>query len=416
MVTVKASILDRAFAGSRIYVFVGPARLRTPEAVRASLRSLARQGPQNRVGLTPSSHSRWAFDPESMDAWSVERESVGARALDVVEELMQLGVRPSPAPVVVRMKGNHALFSFDHGLGDAHFMNELSALCTGDDDAVQRWRPATVTAHPASSALASAVAEHPVGVFGGLGALIRDRITVGKGREQSEDDGTRRGLIATPAVAFATSQAGYADGLREVVAQGPQASLMSTVIVATIRAFENRGVLPRPEAVIMVDLRRYLRPGSHTLANFVSSVSVPTAAGTLPHDVDRRLRGELDSFRPLLKHCRQEVTHVLPRNDGEVLQTGGGGASLVFSEGTPARVGAKYAWDLAAGPPTLAATLTLQRDDQISVFISRLPGGIVQMCASFFQECHVPESVRGALNDVLVDPNWAAAVAAIGQR
>lgn len=393
---VKASVVDRTAVGGRVCAIIGPLALREPEAISKTFARLAAEGPGNRFGLHPFPARRWVFDPSSPNAWSVRREADSFDPDDAGAELSRMMGESPAEPISIRLKGEYALFSYDHGIGDAHFSWSVPTLLTGDeDDAIAHWPRANLV-RPIPAALRHAGGRKLVT---GFRQLVRDQ------RSAPPDSRPVKAgpLTVGPKVVLATSGEGYAEKLRTANAG---ASVVASIIAATTKALRRNGIDQHSNAGIVVDLRRYLPDGAFTLANLMSWVEVSAEEANGAHDVHRQLQAALGSHRSLvhfsLGTALQSLGHIPAWTAWDVQSTAR--ARLAFSDFRTVPALGRYAWAASSSPRLFAIGLPLGFRDQISVSITAVPDGVVQLGATFYASAFEAAPVRRALTEVLSDP------------
>jgi NRPS condensation-like uncharacterized protein len=402
--TYAASGIDQQFAGARVQYIAGPLNIRGLESLKRSVRLVSARGPEHRIGLHPDRTSRkWKYGPDEPSV-SVTEVAPTSSQTEVAETLRKLAELPFDFPITIRVCGDYIHAVFDHGIGDAHYMQEIVALLTGDEEAALQAWPTPSTRYPALVALRHVMHSDRSGLVSAMRGLLDRQRT----RSPADTDVVER-LSEAQAVAFARSNADFVESVRALSKQGASASITSMVITAVIRSLRMHGIEPKPTAGVLIDLRRYLPDGAVTLSNFVAIVPVSTAVESRAADLEKALMSEMTSYRPLVAHAAAQAKLALKRpadvSGPWLVESPAQRARLNFSDATATR-GAlkKFSWACdERGDRTMAAMLPLTFSDQITVTMTRVGSGF-QLTASFFASQFDENKIQGALSAVLSDP------------
>lgn len=310
---VRVGRLDVASAGAPVWVVAGPVHKDAGSRAGAVLDRMATLGPQFRVGLEPSPHTRrWRYTEKpgrnAKATLDVSRCTTAQQILDRV-----VG-QPAAAPIAVGQAGEYLCVRFDHGIGDAHLMTETVAALSHATDGLVDPSPDPSVANPVRVAIGhnlkaqwvrftrEAVGlEHAGRSFPGL----RGQSPVcraGPPRIRRAEKAEETTGSADCRAVFVSSEPHFADQLRAWRdATGKRASVTALLMWSIFRALRDAGVTLADDCGVLVDLRRFLPPGAWTLANFCTVARVRGAADTSAETFSAELHATAESAGLLVK-------------------------------------------------------------------------------------------------------------------
>ncbi len=285
------SSTDRLLDGTLIGVGLGPLDLPGPAELGDALVRIAAMGPATRVGLVLADAGHW--------------REVGVRIADRTGEIFR--VAPASVgdprdwlrehwigdlPVQFAIAGDRLGMLMDHRLSDA----SLSAMLPLALIDVARGRPVPsafrdLTERPLPAALSATFGARP----GRWLAVADDFRRYRAGGPEAATPGPRLSVPSTRQLTTVVGPEQFARfraHCRGRIALGPALALVAG---AAMRAAE---LAVSDRAELVVDLRRYLPAGEHTLANFIAGLEIPLA-GAGVGAVHERVNRALAVGRPL---------------------------------------------------------------------------------------------------------------------
>ncbi len=288
------SSTDRLLGDSRISLGFGPLDLPGRSELGDALVRIAANGPATRVGLVLADEGHW--------------REVGVRIADRVGEIFRVAptsVRDprdwlrehwiDDLPVQFAISGDRLAMMMDHRLSDAG----LSAVLPLALIEVARGRPvpsafANLTERPLVGALSATFGARPGRWLAAADDFRRYRAG---GAGAAVTSGPRLSVPSTLQLTTVMEPAQLSRlraHCRGRVSLGPALAL---VAAAGMRA---AGLTVSDRAELVIDLRRYLPAGQHTLANFIAGLEIPVAGtGAGIAAVQERMNRALAVGRPL---------------------------------------------------------------------------------------------------------------------
>lgn len=361
--------------------------------LRRRLQRIAAAGARNRLGLFPDATSRrWRFDP------SAGPESVSICQLpapdmsDPGRMVTDFTVKPADqAPMNIYLADPWLLIDFDHGLGGAKLLTELIAAITSDAPAFAEPEPVSDCRHPVLRAFAHSARVAPLAL---ARAADLDR--------HPNQPVCSEAFDQIPEVVHTHSDPQFLQQLRTLRDRDlPGVSVSAIVTSATLLALDAVGVETDPAVGIMVDVGRYLPPGTGTLSNFTGlapiSVTPPFAASAIGEQVD----GYTNGYRALTRYGMSTIAAWRrPLVKSTVKHSDDGRARLVVTDHGEPRSARKIRW---AGPEESRVYIRhapIGYSNQITLAINRI-GNQLQLSASFFATEFDRATIAAALERVV---------------
>jgi hypothetical protein len=309
--TYSVGELDLYFAEVPLWAVIGPVPNFDDAQLVETVNSIARGGPQNRVGLLPSRREkRWRFvsDPGT----TLLRPPCPRDCTDIEQVLEHATTVRPDVPLAVWRCGDYLCLYFDHGLGDSRLVQRILVALTNGPEHFHVDTSATKTTRlPLAVALLTAIRRRPGQMLKDVGRIARSSGSrmlstpaADHGGEVDEVVG-RYALVPTPEEAgtvFVSSGSTFMDELREYRDKNhPTVSTNVMMLLAICTSLASQGVDLLPEVEILTDLRRFLPGQLTTLANFVAVVEVPFSSGATAEGFDAKLRSELASYQSVIK-------------------------------------------------------------------------------------------------------------------
>ncbi|MEZ5211581.1 hypothetical protein [Gordonia sp. (in: high G+C Gram-positive bacteria)] len=298
--SVRATVLDRMHAGTRVAAVAGPLELPGEETARERLLAFAALGPATRIGLRPAAGRwRWRHDPQRLAA----AVSTAAAPADPLRLLR--GAR-SARPLSVTLAGDYLLTEHDHGIGEIQLALYVKMAVTG-----------LLTPSPElyrgvggrRAGLATATAR----VFGSDPRRIRRVLTILEGLPDPIEPPAAAPASVGPVLPVSVETASLdATAVAEIRRwrdlRGVRASLKTLLLCGMVRAFDDAGLTLHDDIAIPVDLRRYLKSGANPLGNFVAGLEFRHRPGDDPAALQHAITETIASGRPVASAVRSSVT------------------------------------------------------------------------------------------------------------
>lgn len=269
---MRASNLDRTFAGNAVLYLVGPLRsLEQPDRLRARLATIGRLGPTGRLGLLPEKGSRrWSFDPDCRSiAVTTGPAPDMSDPLAALAELDAATAAVPGTPVAIHLAAPWLFLKFDHGLGGGRLFTELIAAIGSADPGFAQPIPDIRCRHPGLRATVHTLRRHPAQLMRALREVTAER----HGPSALEPTTGR------VSVGYASSGRHFLDTVRAARdSRLPGVSLTALLTAHFLHRLREAGIDHDPTVNFIVDMGRYLPKGRGTLANFVGTA--PIASGT----------------------------------------------------------------------------------------------------------------------------------------
>lgn len=423
--TVRVGQLDVASAGASVWVVAGPVRKDAGSRAGAVLDRMASMGPHFRVGLGPSPHTRrWRYtEKPSRNAKATVDISGCATAQQVLDRVVG---HPVAAPISVAQAGEYLCVRFDHGIGDAHLMTETVAALSHATDGFADPPPVPTITSPVRVAIGH-------NLKAGLSEVTRQAVGLAQARSFPSLAGQSAACRGAPAAegAGAPGDAGVTGGYRAVFvkseerfadqvrawrdATGGCTSLTALLMWSICRALRDAGVTLADDCGVLVDLRRFLPAGAHTLANFCTVARVRGAADTSYEKFSAELRATAESVGPLVKLAAYlgstRLCAALRGRRGQPWWVAGSPQGsvvhLTISDISKMPALAKIAWTRPA-EAELAVALPPGSPAHLSTALRVTAHGSVQVTATFPAALVAVDTVRGALQAALTLENLCA--------
>ena len=285
------SSTDRLLGGTLIGVGLGPLDLPGPAELGDALVRIAAMGPATRVGLVLADEGHWRevgvrIAERTGEIFRVAPASVG----DPRDWLREHWIED--LPVQFAIAGDRLGMLMDHRLSDA----SLSAMLPLALIDVASGRPvpsafSNLTERPLPTALSATFGARP----GRWLAVADDFRRYRAGGPEAATPGPRLSVPSTRQLTAVVGPEQFARlraHCRGRIALGPALALVAG---AAMRA---AGLAVSDRAELVVDLRRYLPAGEHTLANFIAGLEIPLAGAGVAA-VHERVNQALAVGRPL---------------------------------------------------------------------------------------------------------------------
>jgi hypothetical protein len=407
--------MDLWYAGKPAWFVLGPIAPTDDAELANTLDRIAQGGPNNRLGLLPSRNSRrWRLVTEPGKAAVLPPCPVACGSLD---EAVAATVKVRPGPIAVWRCGDYLCVYYDHGLGDARFIQRVVAALT-DPAAVASFdlRDMRFVRHPFGLALWKGLRTEP-------SKVLRDALSLRKmliGRVRGSVVPRRSGPDTADAVVVdqmpdeelttvvASSGPTYIEelrGYRDATHSG--LSTTTLVMYSICKSLQQVGADVAPNIEILTDLRRFLPRRSVTLANFCGVAKVPFSAHTTPEDFRAALTTESTSYRQILK-----LVGVLPflklrysrrrrPMKAERLKPSAENRTVVtISDYTKIAADAQIRWADSARAES-AVVIEAEGRRHIAMVLSSSGDNGLRVTASFYRSHIDQQTVRRALNQAL---------------
>lgn len=406
--------LDVAAASDPVWVVVGPVSGDAAIRFRDVLARMAAHGPTFRVGLLPDPTSNsWRFTSRPGGDLGIDLD-----AADTPEAILDrvVGHQPSTA-IAVGNAGEYLCVCLDHGIGDSHVMMEMVAGIASPgapegfiepvpNPNVNRPLRDALATHVRTNAhrgatIAKAVGATAVSVFGRARTMLAGNDVTASSIKVS---GYEAVFVKSPCD-FVSRVRSWRDACH------PGASVTSMIILAIHRALRDSGIPVADDVEVLVDLRRFLRPGSQTLGNMYAVTEVNAAPEVSFLEFSREFREQTTSNWPLVKtavlQALGRVMLCLGRRkppawwvDGTEVDPAGGRVQLTVSDISKMPSTAKLAFSRPAeGVLAVALPPGTPRSVTLAIWVSSV--GEVQVTATLSGEVVDRERVRSALANAL---------------
>ncbi|MCV7178475.1 hypothetical protein [Mycolicibacterium sphagni] len=293
-----ATGLDRLMAGTRYVGCLENVIVPQRDYVTQALTTITRFGPHTRLGLTPSPTARlWDWEPQQVPTIrDLPADVADNGTAAVLEYIRRLPVPRSP--VDVYLSDRHIAFDIDHGLSDARlYIDCITALFDIEHGTSSAWLRERDTQFPLGHALTH--------TFGGCPRRLRQAWHEVKQRPSA----TARPSSSMPAGtsnASCSVEVVHVDDAAEWeverwrAAHAPDASRTVIWLSITRAALAHAG-LPLSDTVrLVVDCRRFLRPGDRVNANFISGLNVLAPVERPANAIGAAVKADLEAALPLL--------------------------------------------------------------------------------------------------------------------
>lgn len=309
--TYRVGPLDKVRAGSWIVTGMGPLALPSVEVVEKILAQLVALGPQTRVALTPSSHTRnWRcdeFQPED------HVEVVDPITTDeICDRLAELARQYDGEGIRICLAGDYLLIVASHGLSDARMIVMVQY--------------SIILAHPGlwpdSPPERYLLSKTVLSWFGRDPRRLLKLLRLPRTHSSKEITWKRPEQLPTPrpAVRWATLPPAVVEELlARAKTQAPRATRATIVFSILARALVKEGVQISDTAHILVDARRY-RPSAKAY-NGVFAVGLEFVFPS-PYDSEYladELQSAIDAGRPLAAMALAAIKATLDRRDRKLL-------------------------------------------------------------------------------------------------
>jgi len=300
--------VDRAWAGERIVVAVGPLDvLPSREGLARALGVLASLPATSRIAQIPSPSGRTWLAPEP-DAGVCGNVHELPTFPDPAEMLMAVSrIEPAP-PIALAISGDYVVLSIDHVMGDGYFLTRL--LGASIELALGREVPGWALREPARHALPRAFwaefGRHP----GRALTLFAQRRATQAGSPEDggsprPDPGRDRAAGASWSSHVTTVvRSSTPSELRDIKAwrrvHAPGVSTVPIAMAAAEIAIRSAGIRTTGPPLVLFDARRYLHPdGADVTGNFCAGLRISAADIGNPLEVDAALKDAAARGRPL---------------------------------------------------------------------------------------------------------------------
>ncbi len=390
---MRAGILDRMHAGSRIAAVTGPIALAEAPVVRERLAAFAALGPASRIAVRPDPDRwRWRHDPAAL-AGAVRVLPAPERP----EDLLACADRSQPFRVT--LAGDYLMTEHDHGIGEVQLALFAHLMITGV-------LAPTGELHRQIAAPDDGLIAAALRVFGGDPRRILRVLEI---LEQLPAPMADEAVDGGAGAATPVARVGYLR--REQTAElrawrdgmGSRVSMKTLVLAALVRAFDDAGVQLDPDVTVPIDLRRYLRAGVTPLGNLVAGLRFRHRPGDDPALLQQAMAETIATGRPVASGIRSAVTGSAALLARRTPAPGGRRpARLLFSGVHQLPQFGLFPWRAADSGVHLGSVDPLGPGD-ITVLSVEVHGAAA-LTATFHPDRHAPEVISAALQRVTADP------------
>jgi hypothetical protein len=309
--THRVGELDVLYADTGFWLVVGPVRPTDDARLAQALDRLAAGGPEHRVGLVPSRNGRqWRFETDPGAAAVLPPCPVECEDVD---QLLQNAVRMRPeTPIAVARCGDYLCVYLNHGVGDSRVFHRIVAALAGSATGVELDAdPSKLCRHPFGLALWTACRTRPLQLLADTARLSKVAASRARTFAMAAVEKRRAASIGdapapiaadeAPIAIFVSSAPTYRNDLvTHRDSANPSVSIAAMIIFAICKSLQDVGV-DVSAVEVLTDLRRFLPERTTTFANFISVVTVPLSKRTTLEEISADLKGEVRSYRPLIK-------------------------------------------------------------------------------------------------------------------
>ncbi|MCB0911303.1 MAG: hypothetical protein KDB60_06785 [Propionibacteriaceae bacterium] len=286
---------DRLLVGARIGVGLGPLDLPSPGELRSAFVRIAAGGHPARLGLVLADDRRWRevgmrIADRADEIFRVAPESVG----DPRDWLLDHWI--DDLPVQFAIAGDRLGMLMDHRLGDGALASVLPLALID----LARGRPLAsaftgLIARPLGAALSHTFGVRPTAWLGLADDYRRHRPRNSPPAQAAERHLAVPSTCHLNVVLEPDRLLGVRAWSRGRIALGPVLAQL------TGQAMRVAGLPVADTGELVIDLRRYLPRGAHTLANFIAGMEIPLAGpGSAPAEVHAQVTRSLLAGRPLV--------------------------------------------------------------------------------------------------------------------
>lgn len=409
--SARVSRNDWFYAGQPATYLVGPLeRVLTPPLLKARLKTIASSGPHNRLGLRPDRASRrWDFDPacDGIVVTSGPAPDMADPARTLLD-LMADGPAVPPATVHIHTADRWLFLNFDHGIGGGRLFSEVIAAASGEGSGFTEPAPVTTSRNPGLRALMHTARTEPMRLLRALDEPFRGR---------SADVVPTGPFDERESLAYARSRPDFLELVRANRDKHlPRAPLSALILSAFMRALRSSGITPEEDVALLVDLGRYLPPGSGTLSNFVGIAPIQAAPPYDPSAIAGAISDYTHGCRALVRYGMGYAARLRTRPaDLPRWQTGSRRARIVVTDHANSAAGHKISWASTSDGHYFVRKAPVRYANQISLAINRV-GSELHLTASYYGSTFDPGTVNAVLDSIVAPDSPLACTAPTGVR